>query len=38
MSALHDLKEIADASSADGSLAKPFDLNELQELIKRYTD
>lgn len=38
MSALHDLKEIADASCANGSLAKPFDLNELQELIKRYTD
>jgi len=38
MSALHDLKEIAEGSDADGSLAKPFDLNELQELIKSYID
>lgn len=37
ISALHNLKEVAEEACADGSLAKPFDLEDIQELIKRYT-
>ncbi|MGZ3757294.1 MAG: response regulator [Mucilaginibacter sp.] len=36
MSAVSDIKEIAEAGMADGYLKKPFDLNELIEIVKRH--
>jgi two-component system phosphate regulon response regulator PhoB len=36
MSAVNDIKEIAEAGMADGYLKKPFDLNELIDIVKRH--
>ena len=36
MSAVNDIKEIAEAGMADGYLKKPFDLDELIDIVKRH--
>ena len=36
ISAVNNLKEIAEAGQADGYLKKPFDLTELVEIVKKY--
>ncbi|MDN5288280.1 MAG: hypothetical protein JWR38_4554 [Mucilaginibacter sp.] len=38
ISAVSNLKEIADAGDADGYLKKPFDLIELVDIVKKHTD
>jgi DNA-binding response OmpR family regulator len=35
ISAKHDAKQVAEEAGADGFLAKPFDINELLEMIKK---
>ncbi|NHA07887.1 response regulator [Mucilaginibacter sp. HC2] len=36
VSAVNNLKEIAQAGEADGYIQKPFDLTELSEVVKRH--
>ena len=36
ISAVRDIKEIAEAGLADGYLKKPFDLNELLAIVQKY--
>ena len=36
LSAVRDIKEIAEAGLADGYLKKPFDLNELLAIVQKY--
>jgi len=36
ISAVNNLKEIAEAGDADGYLKKPFDLTELVDIVKRH--
>ena len=38
ISAVSNLKEIAEAGQADGYLHKPFDLNDLIGIVAKYTD
>ena len=38
MSANKDIAEIADSAGADGYLAKPFEMDDLIEIVKRYSD
>ncbi|WP_166333485.1 response regulator [Sphingobacterium chungjuense] len=38
MSANKDIAEIADNAGADGYLAKPFEMQDLIEIVKRYSD
>lgn len=37
ISAVNNIKEIAEAGEADGYLKKPFDLTELLSVVKQYT-
>lgn len=37
ISAVNNIKEIAEAGEADGYLKKPFDLTELLNVVKQYT-
>ncbi|RCH54213.1 response regulator [Mucilaginibacter hurinus] len=37
ISAVSNVKEIAEAGQADGYLMKPFDVSELTEIVKRFT-
>jgi two-component system phosphate regulon response regulator PhoB len=36
ISAVSNVKEIAEAGMADGYLMKPFDINDLVEIVKRF--
>jgi DNA-binding response OmpR family regulator len=38
ISAVSNIKEIAEAGLADGYLHKPFDLEELLALVKKHVD
>ncbi len=38
MSANHEIKLIADSSNADGFLVKPFNIEELIDVVKKYTN